>query len=40
MAASAILLYPLMWRGRVLNRWEGGLLLLGYATYLALALRA
>ncbi|AVP95940.1 sodium:calcium antiporter [Ahniella affigens] len=40
MAASAILLYPLMWRGRVLSRWEGGLLLLGYVLYLALALRA
>ena len=25
---------PLMWRGAVLNRWEGALLLIGYAVYL------
>lgn len=32
--ASAILILPLMWRGWVLNRWEGALLLLGYIAYL------
>jgi cation:H+ antiporter len=30
---SSIVIYPLMWRGRVLNRWEGGLLLGGYVAY-------
>lgn len=39
MAGSAILLYPLLWRGRILSRWEGGLLLVGYIFYLVLALR-
>ena len=34
MVASAVLLLPLMWRGWVLNRWEGALLLAGYAAYL------
>jgi cation:H+ antiporter len=33
LVGSAIVLYPLMWRGRILNRWEGGLLLAGYAVY-------
>ncbi len=39
MVASAALLYPLLWRGRILNRWEGGLLLAGYVTYVVFALR-
>lgn len=39
MVGSAMLLYPLLWRGRILNRWEGGLLLVGYVAYLVLALR-
>jgi cation:H+ antiporter len=30
---SAVLLLPLMGRGSVLNRWEGGLLLAGYAAF-------
>jgi cation:H+ antiporter len=38
MVGSAVLLYPLLWRGRVLNRWEGGLLLAGYITYIVFAL--
>jgi len=36
---TALAIYPLMWRGRILNRWEGGLLLAGYAAYLVFALR-
>ncbi|MGQ0799626.1 MAG: calcium/sodium antiporter [Pseudomarimonas sp.] len=35
---TALLIYPLMWRGRILDRWEGGLLLAGYATYVGFAL--
>ena len=31
---SAVLLLPLMWRGSVLNRWEGAILLAGYAAYM------
>lgn len=31
---SAVLLLPLLWRGAVLNRWEGGALLAGYAAYM------
>jgi cation:H+ antiporter len=34
LAASAVLLLLLMWRGWVLNRWEGALLLAGYVAYL------
>ncbi len=34
LVASAVLLLPLMWRGWVLNRWEGALLLAGYVAYL------
>ena len=34
LVASAMLVLPLMWRGWVLNRWEGALLLAGYAAYL------
>lgn len=30
---STILLLPLMWRGSVLNRWEGAALLVGYVAY-------
>lgn len=33
--ASAVLLLPLVARGSVLARWEGGLLLAGYAAYIA-----
>lgn len=33
-AGSAVLLLPLMWRGHVLNRWEGAALLAGYGLYL------
>ncbi|OGT59666.1 MAG: hypothetical protein A3E01_04165 [Gammaproteobacteria bacterium RIFCSPHIGHO2_12_FULL_63_22] len=38
MLGTAIIIYPLMWRGRILNRWEGTLLVLGYAAYIASAL--
>lgn len=31
---SAIVILPIMWRGYVINRWEGALLLIGYATYM------
>ena len=31
---SAVLVLPLMARGSVLNRWEGGMLLAGYAAYI------
>jgi cation:H+ antiporter len=34
LAGSAIVLLPLMWRGAILNRWEGAVLLAGYAAYL------
>lgn len=34
LVASAVLVLPLMWRGWVLNRWEGALLVAGYAAYL------
>jgi cation:H+ antiporter len=34
MVASAVLVLPLMWRGWVLNRWEGAALLAGYVAYL------
>lgn len=34
MVASALLLLPLLWRGSVLNRWEGAFLLAGYAGYM------
>ncbi|PKQ19822.1 MAG: sodium:calcium antiporter [Actinobacteria bacterium HGW-Actinobacteria-6] len=34
MVGSAVVLLPLMWRGSVLNRWEGAGLLLGYGLYL------
>ncbi len=36
---SAVLIYPLMRQGRVLNRWNGALLLAGYVTYLIFAFR-
>jgi len=32
---SAVVVYPLMWRGRILNRWEGAILLGGYVAYVA-----
>ena len=35
LAGSALLLLPLMWRGAILNRWEGALLLGGYGVYVA-----
>ena len=31
---TAVVILPLMWRGSVLNRWEGGALLIGYVIYL------
>jgi cation:H+ antiporter len=31
---SAVLIFPLLWRGSVLNRWEGAILLAGYFAYL------
>lgn len=34
LVGSAVLLLPLMRRGWVLNRWEGGLLVTGYVAYL------
>ncbi len=34
MCAFAVALLPLMWTGRNLQRWEGGLLLAGYGGYL------
>lgn len=34
LAGSALLLLPLMWRGSILNRWEGALLLVGYGAYM------
>jgi cation:H+ antiporter len=34
LVASAALLLPLMWRGWVLNRWEGAVLVTGYVAYL------
>lgn len=34
LVGSAVLLLPLMWRGSVLNRWEGGVLLAGYGAYM------
>ena len=34
LVASAVLLLPILWRGSILNRWEGGLLLAGYFLYL------
>jgi cation:H+ antiporter len=34
LVATAVFLLPLMWRGSMLNRWEGALLLAGYAAYL------
>lgn len=34
LVASAVLILPLMWRGWVLNRWEGAVLLAGYVAYL------
>ena len=34
LVGSAMLALPLMWRGFVLNRWEGGILLASYVAYL------
>ena len=34
LVASAVLVFPLMWRGFVLNRWEGALLVAAYVAYL------
>ena len=34
LVASAVILLPLMWRGWVLNRWEGGFLVASYVVYL------
>lgn len=35
---SAVVIYPLMWRGRILNRWEGAILLGGYVSYIVFTL--
>lgn len=32
--ASALLILPLLWRGSVLNRWEGAVLLVAYSAYI------
>ena len=34
LVASAVILFPLLWRGFVLNRWEGAFLLVAYVAYL------
>lgn len=34
MVISAVLLLPLAWTGKILKRWKGGFLLLGYGLYL------
>ena len=34
LVGSAVIVLPLMWRGYVLNRWEGALLLACYIIYL------
>jgi len=34
MVAFALVMLPLFWTGRLLQRWEGGLLLAGYFAYL------
>jgi len=34
LVGSAVLLLPLLWRGAILNRWEGALLLIGYVAYM------
>lgn len=39
LAGSAMLVLPLMWRGAVLNRWEGALLVGGYIAYVAWLLK-
>lgn len=38
LVGSAIVIYPLLWRGRILNRWEGALLLGGYVAYIVATL--
>lgn len=35
---TAIAILPLMWRGRILDRWEGALLLAGYVAYIVFTL--
>ncbi len=39
MIAFALALLPLLWSGFALNRWEGGLLLIGYFAYIFYLLR-
>lgn len=39
MLGVTLLLFPVMFSGRVVNRWEGALLLLVYAVYLGMLLR-
>ncbi|PKQ37781.1 MAG: sodium:calcium antiporter [Actinobacteria bacterium HGW-Actinobacteria-1] len=34
LVGTAVLLLPLLWRGWVLNRWEGAFLVLGYGAYI------
>jgi cation:H+ antiporter len=36
MLGTSLLLFPVLWRGMKVERWEGGLLVLVYAVYLAL----
>jgi cation:H+ antiporter len=34
LVASSLLILPLLWRGSVLNRWEGAVLLIAYFAYM------
>lgn len=34
LVGSAVMLLPVLWRGAILNRWEGAVLVAGYAAYL------
>lgn len=36
MLGTSLLLFPVLWRGMKVERWEGGVLVLAYAVYLAL----
>lgn len=35
---SAVVVYPLMWRGKIVNRWEGAALLAAYAAFVVATL--
>jgi cation:H+ antiporter len=39
MLGTALLLFPVLWRGRRIDRWEGAVLVSAYALYLATLLR-